>query len=248
MLAPKCCPGVCLCLTSVVSASVRRPTLTRSTPFTSCVCHPSVAASRCRVVVDSALLTVLTILFGTGCSLMTGKYFFNYFQYQEFVGCVCMLNYWFSSNDTICADNYIFSRFKLKGKCRSEKWELYLYGDMTIKVDRDIVEVLPRGVPPPRFFTQLGNGSHTIYELCLPFVRGMDEHASGSSSLEWEIQRDVRVHGSSCGTRHDVLHSHYDRKHLRCHCSSRVHVLCFGRLQCLCDSNVQRGCLRRFVV
>ena len=23
---------------------------------------------------------------------MTGKYFFNYFQYQEFVGCVCMLN------------------------------------------------------------------------------------------------------------------------------------------------------------
>ena len=65
VFARKCCPGVCLCLTSVVSASVRRPTLTRSTPFTSCVCHPSVAASRCRVVVDSALLMVLTILFGT---------------------------------------------------------------------------------------------------------------------------------------------------------------------------------------
>ena len=30
---------------------------------------------------------------------MTGKYFINYFQYQEVVGCVCMLNYWFSSND-----------------------------------------------------------------------------------------------------------------------------------------------------
>ena len=27
------------------------------------------------------------------------------------------------------------SRFKLKGKCRSEKWEVYLYGDKTIKVD-----------------------------------------------------------------------------------------------------------------
>ena len=104
---------------------------------------------------------------------MTGKYFFNYFQYQEFVGCVCMLNYWFSSNDEICPDNYNYSRSKLKDKCRSEKWELYLYGDQTIKVDRDSVEVLPWGVPPPWFFTQLGNGSHTIYVLCLPSERGM---------------------------------------------------------------------------
>ena len=29
-------------------------------------------------------------------------YLINYFQYQEVVGCVCMLNYWFSSNDDIC--------------------------------------------------------------------------------------------------------------------------------------------------
>ena len=79
---------------------------------------------------------------------MTGNYFFNYFQYQDFVGCVCMLNYWFSSNDEICPDNYNYSRFKLKDKCRSEKWELYLYGVMTIKVDCDSVEVLPWGVPP----------------------------------------------------------------------------------------------------
>ena len=41
---------------------------------------------------------------------MTGKYTINYFQYQGDVGCVCMLNYWISSNDDICADNYIFSR------------------------------------------------------------------------------------------------------------------------------------------
>ena len=75
---------------------------------------------------------------------MTGKYFINYFQYQEVVGCICMLNYWFSNNDDICADNYIFSRFKLKDICRSEKWELYLYGDKIIEVDRDRVEVLPR--------------------------------------------------------------------------------------------------------
>ena len=73
---------------------------------------------------------------------MTGKYFFNYFQYQEFVGCVCMLNYWFSSNDEICPDNHNYSRFKLKDKCRTEKWELYLYGDMTIKVERAQVQFM----------------------------------------------------------------------------------------------------------
>ena len=30
------------------------------------------------------------------------------FQFQEDVGCVGMLNYWFSSYDDICPDNYIF--------------------------------------------------------------------------------------------------------------------------------------------
>ena len=45
-----------------------------------------------------------------------------------------MLNDWISCNTDFCADNYNFSRFKLKVKCRSEKWEVYLYGDMTIKV------------------------------------------------------------------------------------------------------------------
>ena len=53
-----------------------------------------------------------------------------------------MLNYWFSSNDDICPDNYNYSRFKLKDKCRSEKWEVYLYGDMTIKVERAQVQFL----------------------------------------------------------------------------------------------------------
>ena len=79
---------------------------------------------------------------------MTGNYFFNYFQYQEFVGCVCMLNGWFSNNDDICADNYNHSRFKLKDKCRSEKWELYLYDDMTIKVERAQVQFLDSGDMP----------------------------------------------------------------------------------------------------
>ena len=49
-----------------------------------------------------------------------------YFQYQGFVGCICMLNFWFSSFVDFCADNYNYSRFKLKDKCRSAKWEVYL--------------------------------------------------------------------------------------------------------------------------
>ena len=65
---------------------------------------------------------------------MTGNFFFYYFQYQEDVDCVCMLNGWFSSNNDICPDNYNYSRFTLKDKCRSEKREVYLCGDMTIKV------------------------------------------------------------------------------------------------------------------
>ena len=44
---------------------------------------------------------------------MTGKYTINSFQYQEDVGCVCMLNGWFSSNDDICADNHNYFQFKL---------------------------------------------------------------------------------------------------------------------------------------
>ena len=82
---------------------------------------------------------------------------------------------WISSNDEICADNYIYFRFKLKGKGRSEQWEVFLYGDKTIKVDRDSSEVLPRGVPPPGI-CGVGFGSspylateYTIYELCLKY-------------------------------------------------------------------------------
>ena len=61
---------------------------------------------------------------------MTGNYLLNYFQYQEVVECVCMLNDWISCNDDFCPDNFYYSRFKLKGKCRSEKWELYLFGQV----------------------------------------------------------------------------------------------------------------------
>ena len=44
---------------------------------------------------------------------LTGKYT-QLFLVPRGCGCVCMLNGWFSSNDTICADNYIYFRFKLQ--------------------------------------------------------------------------------------------------------------------------------------
>ena len=65
-------------------------------------------------------------------------------------------------------------RFKLKGNGRSEFWEVYLYRDQTIKVDRDSAEVLP-GRVPPLGIDSVGFGSspnlavaHIICELCLP--------------------------------------------------------------------------------
>ena len=69
---------------------------------------------------------------------------------------------------------------------------MYLYGDKTIKVDRDSAEVLPRGVPPPGIggvdFSSSPNlaKDHTIYELCLP------------SECETRILRVEKIH--SCGT------------------------------------------------
>ena len=91
-----------------------------------------------------------------------GKYTFNYFQFQEVVGCVCMLNYWFS-NDDICPDKYNYSRFKLKDKCRSEKWEVYLYGDKTIQVVCAHVQFLDSGYMPVVVTT--GHGVRTCRTL-----------------------------------------------------------------------------------
>ena len=72
-----------------------------------------------------------------------------------------------SSNDEICADNYIYYRFKLIGKGRSEQWEVFLYCDKTIKMT-----VIARKCCPGvclrlalcrlRFFTLLGNGLHHL--------------------------------------------------------------------------------------
>ena len=86
---------------------------------------------------------------------------------------------WISSNDEICADYFFYFRFKLKGKGRSVLWEVFLFCDKTIKVDRDYADVLPLGVPLPDI-GGVGFGSSpylatdfSIYELCLPSVRCM---------------------------------------------------------------------------
>ena len=70
---------------------------------------------------------------------------------------------------------------------------------VTIKVDRDRVEVLPRGVPPPRFSPNLATCHTPSMGLPAFWVWHGNEHACGSSSLEWESSAG-RVHGSSCGT------------------------------------------------
>ena len=49
----------------------------------------------------------------------------------------------------ISADNYNYFQFNLKWNGRSENWPIYLYGDKSVAVKRQGVEVLSRGVAPP---------------------------------------------------------------------------------------------------
>ena len=115
---------------------------------------------------------------------------------------ICMLNFWFSSNDEICADNYIYFRFTLQacvavssgrcictvflvqldGQCRSEKWEVFLYGDSRFKLTASVAVRSGRCICTATFlfggpwscgsvaqgcasalvFTLFGNGSHHL--------------------------------------------------------------------------------------
>ena len=88
---------------------------------------------------------------------------------------------------------------------------------------------------------------HTIYVfVCHPSV-AWDEYGFCRPSLEREVQRDVRIHSSSCGTHRAVVHSPFDVVP-SFHCSCRDHVRFVGRLPWLCGPNVLRWCLRRDVV
>ena len=82
---------------------------------------------------------------------MTGKYAINYFQYQEDV--VCLHAGWL----------VLAATTKLKGKCRCERWEVYLCGDMTIKVVLAQVQFLDSGDMPVVVTT--GHGVQTCRKL-----------------------------------------------------------------------------------
>ena len=88
-----------------------------------------------------------------------------------------MLNGWFSSNDDICPVTS-FLRFKLKDKCRSEKWEVYLYGDFPSWWTVVVWKCCP-GVCLRLGFHPIGNGSHHLWVLP-PSERG-----TGMSMPSW---------------------------------------------------------------
>ena len=104
--------------------------------------------------------------------------FLPLFPVPGVVWCVCMLNGWFSSKDTICADNYIFFWFKLQAcvavrsgrffctATSSSRWTVFLRlccPEVCLRL-----ALLCR----LRFFTLLGNG-YTFYVFCLPSARCM---------------------------------------------------------------------------
>ena len=82
--------------------------------------------------------------------------------------------------------------FKLKGKGRIEMWEVCPYGDKTIKVDRDNVEVLPRRVPSPSigdvgFGPSPGLGNGSCHLRVVPAFRvwtGMSMNLADPVSIE----------------------------------------------------------------
>ena len=69
-----------------------------------------------------------------------------------------MLNDWISSSDEICADDYNYFLFNLKGNGRSEQGQIY--GDKSM-LKRQDVDVLSRGVPPPGKDVGFGSSSRS---------------------------------------------------------------------------------------
>ena len=67
-----------------------------------------------------------------------------------------------SALEEICADNYNDFQFNLKGNRRSEKWQIYLYGDKSMVFKRQGVEVLSRGVPLPGIGDVGFDSSHNL--------------------------------------------------------------------------------------
>ena len=77
--------------------------------------------------------------------------------------CVCMLNFWFSRYDTICADNYIYFRFcRHVSQCEVGVVSVRRHDHQGGPWYRG---VLPRGVPPFRLSPNLAT-SHTPSMVC----------------------------------------------------------------------------------
>ena len=108
---------------------------------------------------------------------MTGKYIVYYFQYQEDVGCVGMLNGWFSSIDVICVDNHNFFQFKLKGNGRSgaatqvvdvHVVQLHRYRDVRWVFLGPCTQVHDQGFPPPSGRGRGGGDAGSLLPGVLP--------------------------------------------------------------------------------
>ena len=149
-----------------------------------------------------------------------------------------------SSNDEICADNYIYFRFK----------EVFLYCDKTIKMTV-IARMCCPGVCLRLAFVVSASVLHPSWQRITPSMScacllsvTWNELESSRSSLEREVQWDFRVHGSSCGTCRDVLHSPLTVSTIDATAAVVTTCFAFGRLHWLCGFYVQRRCLRRHVV
>ena len=108
----------------------RRPSLEREVQLDVCV-HCS-SCGTLRDVVHSPLVGS-TIVVGCICVAESSGWSFTPDGTFDTVW-DCVLPMFDCCFDEICADNYNSSQFKLKDKCRSEKWEVYLFGDKTIQV------------------------------------------------------------------------------------------------------------------
>ena len=80
--------------------------------------------------------------------------------------------------------------------------------------------------------------------VCLLSVAGYEY--GFSDLLEREVQRDVRVHSSSCGAHRDVVHSPFEWLYHRCHYNCRGFVLFVGRLPCCGGVCVAMSCCGGF--
>ena len=90
-----------------------------------------------------------------------GRYTNYYFQYQGDVEYVCMLNDWIASSTKFALT---IITLPSSGSCRSEKWEVYLYVDMTIQVVVSVSDAVSHWVVPQTQFIARAYGHPSCTE------------------------------------------------------------------------------------